>query len=199
MEQASLLDATDLPLVRRFKAGDHQAFNELVRRYEDRIFNTICRMVGKHDHSFDIAQDTFVNAYRALPTFNERSGFYTWLYRIAVNNCLSFLRAKKRSREVSVRSGPGSEDDERTFDPPDPTPGPVQPVLDAELARKVQEAVQGITEEFRAALVLRYVEGLSYEEIADSLECPIGTVRSRIHRGLEEMGRNPNLLPLLEE
>ncbi|MBI5367470.1 MAG: sigma-70 family RNA polymerase sigma factor [Planctomycetes bacterium] len=188
MEQAGLLDTTDLPLVRRCKGRDSQAFNELVLKYQDRIYNAVYRMVGDASLAYDLCQETFLKAYGALDDFEERSAFFTWLYRIAINLCLSHRRSRRRSHEVLVGAPGSSDDDEaRPLDPPDPGPGPTAALEESDRDRQIHAAIQSLEAEFRSALVLRDIEGLSYEEIAAALKVPIGTVRSRIHRAREEL------------
>ena len=188
----------DLALVERARAGDTRAFEMLVVKYQRRIERLIGRMVRDSDLVFDIAQETFIRAYRALPQFRGESAFYTWLYRIAVNTAKKTLMELKRDPVVLESSLVSeSEDDEtsrRQVEPSDvATPDAL--LASKEIATAVNAAVEGLSEDLRQAIVLREIEGLSYEEIAEVMNCPIGTVRSRIYRAREAIAQR--LKPLL--
>jgi RNA polymerase sigma-70 factor (ECF subfamily) len=179
----------DTELVRRSRDGDHEAFTELVRRYQDRIFNTAYRFMGERQFAEDITQDVFLKVYHGLARFQEKAAFSTWIYRITLNQCTSVARklsTRKRKQEVSLT--PVSEQgDADPIDPSDRTHNPAEIAEAAERVRVVQEAIATLDVEFREALVLRDIEGFSYEEIADIIERPVGTVRSRIHRARLEL------------
>lgn len=190
----------DLQLVERTVAGDQRAFELLVLKYQRRIERLIGRMVRDVDLVPDIAQETFIRAYRALHQFRGEAQFYTWLYRIAVNTAKKALLEMKRNpvlTESALRSS-GDEDDE-TSGPgieliSDETP---ETVLAAqEIAAAVNAAMEALPEELRIAVTLREIEGLSYEDIASTMGCPIGTVRSRIFRAREAISQR--VKPLLE-
>lgn len=177
---------SDLELVRRVKARDSAAFDELVRRHQDRIMNAVCRMVGDYEDARDICQEAFVKAYRAIGDFEERSAFGTWLYRIAINLCLSHHRSGKRSHEKPM----GKKRDDETgpdHDFPDLSMEPTGAVLGREAQEVVQRAIRALEDEYRSVIVLREIEGLSYEDVAEVLSVPIGTVRSRLHRAREAL------------
>ena len=188
----------DAPLIERVKQGDVKAFEMLVVKYQRRIERLIGRMVRDVDLVPDIAQETFIRAYRAIPQFRGDSAFYTWLYRIAVNTAKKSLMDLKRDPLVTESARANKEEDERS---------PVENELsdgetpDAVLASKqsaaaVNFAIEGLSEELRQAITLREIEGLSYEEIAELMNCPIGTVRSRIFRAREAIATR--LRPLLD-
>ena len=191
--QSSLRPASpdsDLPLVERARAGDQHAFALLVHKYQRRIERLITRMVRDTDLVQDIAQETFLRAYRALHQFRGDAQFYTWLYRIAVN------KIGRASYETAA--APASADEE-TFRPePEPTSAetPEAELAAREVAAAVQAAVAALPEDLREALLLREIEGLSYEEIAAAMGTPIGTVRSRIFRAREAV--SARVRPLLE-
>jgi len=189
----------DAALVERVKRGDVRAFEMLVVKYQRRIERLIGRMVRDVDLVADIAQETFIRAYRALPQFRAESAFYTWLYRIAVNTAKKALVDMKRD-PIVVNSALGAgEDDDETYRPGmEPTDGETPEALLAskEIAATVNAAIADLSEDLRQAITLREIEGLSYEEISDVMNCPIGTVRSRIFRAREAIAER--LRPLLD-
>jgi RNA polymerase sigma-70 factor, ECF subfamily len=191
---------TDLMLVERTVAGDQRAFELLVIKYQRRIERLIGRMVRDQDLVQDIAQETFIRAYRALAQFRGEAQFYTWLYRIAVNTAKKALVDMKRDPTISesaLRSG-GDDDDETSAIGNELTTAETpETVLAAkEIAATVNSAMEALPEELRQAVTLREIEGLSYEEIAEVMNCPIGTVRSRIFRAREAI--SAKVKPLLE-
>lgn len=191
-------DADSL-LVDRVKRGDMRAFEMLVVKYQRRIERLIGRMVRDVDLVQDIAQETFIRAYRALPQFRGESAFYTWLYRIAVNTAKKQLVDLKRDPLVSEGSLANSDDgDETSRVENELTDGETPEALLAskEIAAAVNAAIEALSEDLRQAITLREIEGLSYEEIADVMNCPIGTVRSRIFRAREAIATR--LRPLLD-
>ncbi len=170
----------DGELIGRFGKGDVAAFEELVRRYQDRVYN-LCRYLLRDPRDAqDAAQNVFMKAYRGLNDFRPDSSLYTWLYRIAVNTCLDH---KRKSRREALKYKSLAEL------PPSPEPYPQQIYEAKEAARTVQQALAELREDQRAAIVLREIEGLSYEEIADVLHISPGTVKSRISRAREELRR----------
>ena len=189
----------DAVLVERAKAGDRTAFEMLVVKYQRRIERLIGRMVRDVDIVPDIAQETFIRAYRALPQFRGESAFYTWLYRIAVNTAKKTLMEMKRDPIVteSARAGRDDDDDQaRPDSEPSDAATPDAVLASKQIAAAVNFAVEALSEELRQAITLREIEGLSYEEIAALMNCPIGTVRSRIFRAREAIAAR--LRPLLD-
>jgi len=191
---------TDLMLVERTVAGDQKAFELLVIKYQRRIERLIGRMVRDTDLIEDIAQETFIRAYRALSQFRGEAQFYTWLYRIAVNTAKKALVDLKRDPVVSESAlRGGGDDEEETSGVENELTSAETPetVLAAkEIAATVNSAMEALPEELRQAVTLREIEGLSYEEIAEVMNCPIGTVRSRIFRAREAI--SAKVKPLLE-
>lgn len=177
----------DAQLVERFKQGDAHAFEMLVVKYQRRIERLIGRMVRDHDLVQDIAQETFIRAYRALPNFRGDSAFYTWLYRIAVNSAKKALTDMRRDPVSVDASFTTGDDDETSRAEAELTDGetPESLLASKEIAATVNVAIEALSEELRQAILLREIEGLSYEEIAEAMNCPIGTVRSRIFRARE--------------
>lgn len=179
---------SDLLLVERTVAGDQRAYELLVMKYQRRIERLIGRMVRDSDLVEDIAQETFIRAYRALSQFRGEAQFYTWLYRIAVNTAKKALVDLKRDPLVTESALKGGEDDDETSAVENDLTSPETPetVLAAkEIAAAVNQAMEALPDELRQAVTLREIEGLSYEEIAEAMDCPIGTVRSRIFRARE--------------
>jgi RNA polymerase sigma-70 factor, ECF subfamily len=191
---------TDLMLVERTVAGDQKAFELLVLKYQRRIERLIGRMVRDTDLVEDIAQETFIRAYRALAQFRGEAQFYTWLYRIAVNTAKKALVDLKRDplvSETALRGGGEEEDETSAVENELTTAETPETVLAAkEIASAVNSAMEALPEELRQAVTLREIEGLSYEEIAEVMNCPIGTVRSRIFRAREAI--SARIKPLLE-
>lgn len=188
----------DAPLVERVKQGDVKAFEMLVVKYQRRIERLVGRMVRDVDLVPDIAQETFIRAYRALPQFRGDSAFYTWLYRIAVNTAKKHLMELKRDVLVteSARFSQDEDDENRVVaNEPSDSGTPEALLASKQIAAAVNFAVEGLSEELRQAITLREIEGLSYEEIAALMNCPIGTVRSRIFRAREAIAAR--LRPLL--
>jgi RNA polymerase sigma-70 factor (ECF subfamily) len=179
---------SDAELIERFKRGDRRAFEMLVVKYQRRIERLIARMVRDTDLVPDIAQETFIRAYRALPQFRGESAFYTWLYRIAVNSAKKALSDMKRDPVmVEAAFTQRDDDDETSRAGAELTDGetPESLLASKEIAATVNAAIEALSEDLRQAITLREIEGLSYEEIADAMNCPIGTVRSRIFRARE--------------
>lgn len=197
-ERANTPDA-DAPLIDRVKQGDVRAFEMLVVKYQRRIERLIGRMVRDADLVPDIAQETFIRAYRAIPQFRGESAFYTWLYRIAVNTAKRALGEIKRDLLVTESARASHDDDDETSRTENElTDGetPESLLSSKEVALTVNAAIDALSEDLRQAITLREIEGLSYEEIAELMNCPIGTVRSRIFRARESIALR--LRPLLD-
>lgn len=186
----------DWELVQRVQAGDTRAFEILVNKYQRKVARLLSRMVRDPDDIDDIVQDAFIKAYRALGNFRGESAFYTWLYRIAINTAKNFLLASNRRPSALREMG---DDESETFDDSDTLSDidtPESVLLSRQIAATVNQAVEELPEELKNAIVLREIEGLSYEEIADAMNCPIGTVRSRIFRAREAIASK--LRPMLD-
>ena len=189
---------TDAMLVERTVAGDQKAYELLVIKYQRRIQRLIGRMVRDVDLVEDIAQETFIRAYRALAQFRGDAQFYTWLYRIAVNTAKKSLMELKRDPTVSENSFKSADDDETSPLENELTSSETPEALLAskEIAVMVNAAMEALPEDLRQAITLREIDGLSYEEIAEAMSCPIGTVRSRIFRAREAISEK--VKPMLE-
>jgi len=186
----------DAALVERVQRGDKRAFELLVLKYQRKIMRLLSRLIHDPAEAEDVAQDAFIKAYRAIPQFRGESAFYTWLYRIAVNTAKNHLVARRRRPSGSAQY---ENDDGETFDETDNLSDintPEAAFASREIADTVNRAIEALPEELRTAIVLREIEGLSYEEIAQSMGCPIGTVRSRIFRAREAIASR--LRPILD-
>jgi len=187
---------TDQELVARVQRGEKAAFDLLVLKYQSRIVNLVSRFVRNPADALDVTQEAFLKAYRALPSFRGDSAFYTWLYRIAVNTAKNWLAIQARR----------SSDAETDYEEIERIEGnnalkeyatPERLLLKDEIQTTILKAIEELPDDLRLAITLREVEGLSYEEIASVMECPIGTVRSRIFRAREAIDKQ--LKPLIEE
>ena len=166
----------DAQLIDEALDGESAAFGQLVRKYQDRLYNTIAHVGGCRDEAEDVVQEAFVQAFVKLSSFRRDSAFYTWLYRIAFNTAVS--RRRRRKTELSVERGREA----LGVEPLDDGDAPDDPLLREERVGMVRQALSALSEEHRAILVLREMEGCCYETIAEVLDLPIGTVRSRLHR-----------------
>jgi RNA polymerase sigma-70 factor (ECF subfamily) len=167
---------TDEALVKRFQAGDEEAFDELVERHRRRVYALMCRLVGASEAE-DLAQETFLAAYRSLPSFRGDSSFATWLYRVAVYTSSHHVRRRRLETTELDESEPDSD---REGDPE-------RSALRRELCDQVRAAIDALPYKLRLVIVLRDLHGLTYEEIADVVHCPIGTVRSRLHYATQRL------------
>jgi len=186
----------DQLLVERAQRGDKRAFELLVEKYQRKLARLISRLVRDPGEVEDVTQEAFIKAYRALPTFRGDSAFYTWLYRIGINTAKNYLVAMGRraptSTEVDANEAEGYDSGEQLRD----INSPESLLLSREIATTVNAAIESLPEELRSAIQLRELEGMSYEEIAKLMDCPIGTVRSRIFRAREAIAEK--LKPLLD-
>ena len=174
--------AIDLGLVRRAKAGDYQAFDLLVLKYQSRLISTAFKFVKDIHTAEDLVQESFIKSFNSLASFREDSSFYTWVYRITVNTSKNFLVSKKRKNELL--SSDISEDQTYEIEYED-TDTPEDLLQASQLKKLITETIDQLGEDTKTALTLRELDGLSYEEIAKVVNCPVGTVRSRIFRGRE--------------
>ncbi|HET7395957.1 MAG TPA: RNA polymerase sigma factor RpoE [Gammaproteobacteria bacterium] len=186
---------SDRTLVERVQRGDKAAFDVLVRKYQHKIIKLVTRYVHDSTEALDVAQEAFIKAYRALPGFRGDSAFYTWLYRIAINTAKNHLVAESRrplDHGVDLQDPEQYDMQARLSD----MDTPERLLLTEEIQRTVEQAIEQLPEDLRTAIVLREIEGMSYEEIAETMSCPVGTVRSRIFRAREAI--DSKLRPLLD-
>ncbi|MGB1111202.1 MAG: RNA polymerase sigma factor RpoE [Gammaproteobacteria bacterium] len=187
--------AADKELVQRVQQGDSRAFDVLVRKYQHKIVSLVTRYVHDPDEALDVTQDAFIKAYKALGNFRGDSAFYTWLYRIAINTAKNHLVSRGRrpptddidAQEAEQYGGESSLKEYAT---------PERETLTSEIGQTVAEALEDLPDDLRTAITLRELEGMSYEEIAEAMDCPIGTVRSRIFRAREAIDKR--VRPLME-
>jgi RNA polymerase sigma-70 factor (ECF subfamily) len=181
-------ESTDAQLVKRVQKGDKGAFDLLVLKYQHKIVNLVMRYVRDQELALDITQEAFIKAYRALPRFRGDSAFYTWMYRIAVNTAKNHLAAQRR-RPMDVEL---DLQDPEQFDlhaKLKETDTPEGVTISNELKETVERAIAALPDDLRTAIVLRELDGMSYEEIAQTMECPVGTVRSRIFRARDAISK----------
>ena len=185
----------DRQLVERAQRGDKQAFGLLVEKYQRKLARLLSRFIRDPAEVEDVTQEAFIKAYRALPAFRGDSAFYTWLYRIGINTAKNYLMAMGRraptSTEVEAEEAEGFEEGEQLRD----INTPESVLLSNEIAETVNRTIEALPEELRRAIQMREIEGMSYEDIAQAMDCPIGTVRSRIFRAREAIAEQ--LRPLL--
>lgn len=186
---------TDQALVERVQQGDKRAFDLLVRKYQHKIVHLVTRYLHDPVEALDVAQEAFIKAYRALPSFRGDSAFYTWLYRIAINTAKNHLVAQSRrppADDIDAQDAEqfGGETGLKDYATPE------RMLMRDEIEQTIAAAIEALPDELRTAITLRELEGLSYEEIAQAMECPIGTVRSRIFRAREAI--EARLAPLLD-
>lgn len=182
-------EESDLVLVKRVQRGDKGAFDLLVRKYQHKVVKLVLRYVRNPAEAEDIAQEAFIKAYRALPQFRGDSAFYTWMYRIAINTAKNSLASRDRSPiayDLDLTDPEESHSVQTRLQDPDTPEGMA---LTEEIRGIVNSAIEGLPEELKTAIVLRELDGLSYEEIAAAMECPVGTVRSRIFRAREAIDK----------
>lgn len=182
-------DVSDLSLVRRVQRGDKGAFDALVLKYQHKVVKLVMRYVRNPAEAEDVAQEAFIKAYRALPQFRGDSAFYTWLYRIAINTAKNAVVSRDRSPVEYDLDAQNSDDSYDMQSRLKDSETPEGLVLTEEIRGTVNAAIDALPEDLRTAIVLRELEGLSYEEIAESMGCPVGTVRSRIFRAREAIDR----------
>ena len=193
-ESTKVTEDLDQALVQRVQQGDKAAFDLLVIKYQHKIVHLVNRYVKDPSEAQDVAQDAFIKAYRALADFRGDSAFYTWLYRIAINTAKNYLLSRSRRHtdyEVDMQDAEQTENAHQLKD----IETPEHQLMNDQIINVIKLAIENLPEEMRIAITLREFEGMSYEEIADAMDCPIGTVRSRIFRAREAI--DEKLTPLL--
>ena len=181
-------EPTDKQLVKRVQKGDKGAFDLLVLKYQHKIVNLVMRYVRDPEMALDITQDAFIKAYRALPRFRGDSAFYTWLYRIAVNTAKNYLAAQRR-RPMDIELDLQDPEQYDLHAKLRETHTPEAVTISNEVQKTLERAIAALPEDLRTAIILRELDGMSYEEIAQTMDCPVGTVRSRIFRARDAIGK----------
>ena len=176
-------------IIRAVVDGNTNAFEDLVLEYQKQVYHITLKMTGNEEDAFDLSQETFLKAFRALSSFRGEAGFGSWLYRMAANLCIDFLRKKKRQGGGQLISLDEDEEDRRPRELPDLRYEPQGALEKKEMRQKVQEGLQRLPHEQRLILVMRDVEGFSYQEISDALKIELGTVKSRIYRARAHLAR----------
>lgn len=185
------MNETDSELIEQCLSGHAAAFGQLVQRHQNRLFNSLYRMLGSREDADDVAQEAFVAAFQKLDTFRGDSQFYSWLFRIAYNTAISMKR-KAKLKTISanqLKDSSGHEPDD-----PNPDHHPEHGIEVEETQAAVQQALSELSEEYREAIVLKEMEDLSYEEIAELADVPVGTIRSRLHRARAELREKLRLI-----
>ncbi len=186
-------ESTDKELVKRVQKGDKGAFDLLVLKYEHKIVNLVMRYVRDPELALDISQEAFIKAYRALPRFRGDSAFYTWLYRIAVNTAKNYLAAQRR-RPTDIELDLQDPEQFSLHAKLKETDTPEGIALSQELQEILERAIEALPSDLQTAIILRELDGMSYEEIAQTMDCPVGTVRSRIFRARDAIGKKVGTL-----
>ncbi len=186
-------DTSDAQLVKRVQSGEKDAFDLLVLKYQHKIVNLVMRYVRDPEQALDITQEAFIKAYRALPRFRGDSAFYTWLYRIAVNTAKNHL-ASQRRRPMNVELDLQDPEQYDLHAKLKETDTPEGVTISNELQETVEKAINALPEDLKTAIILREIDGMSYEEIAETMQCPVGTVRSRIFRARDAISKKVGTL-----
>lgn len=172
---------TDLKTIRRCKRGEEEAFQEILARYRTPIYNLCWRMTRNDEDARDLGQEVFIKVFRLLDRFDEQYAFHSWLFRIATNHCIDHLR-RQRLRFLSLERDGGSADEDAAMQVPSDDPGPDELLERREAVARLEEVIAELPPHYRVITLLRHDQQLSYEEIAESLRLPLGTVKARIHR-----------------
>jgi RNA polymerase sigma-70 factor (ECF subfamily) len=179
---------SDSILINQAKSGDDQAYEQLLKKYRNSVYNLVYRMVRDAEEAEDLTQEAFIKAFNSLAQFNEEYAFSTWLYKIATNNCIDFFR-KRKLQTLSLDKPIQYKDSELHHEIPDPELNPEKNILATERSSIIREAIETLPEKYYTAIVLRHTEEKSYEEIAEILKLPIGTVKARIFRAREMLNK----------
>jgi len=180
--------AEDKALISQALTGDQEAYKRLLQKYHNAIYHLIVRMIGYQPEVEDLTQEAFIKAFNALATFNEEFAFSTWLYKIATNNCIDFLR-KRKLKTFSIDKPLQSSDGEYQFEIPDTSYLPDQDLLQTQQTDTIQKAIDKLPEKYRIVIVMRHQQELSYEDIAAELDLPLGTVKAHIFRAREILNK----------
>lgn len=183
------LSNKDIDIVNRALKGDQDAFNELLKKYRGAIFSLVFKMVKNKEEAEDLVQETFIKAFSALASFNAKYAFSTWLFKIASNNCIDYLR-KKRLQTYSIDKPTEAKDGQIAKELPDPMVNPEMRMIDNERRSIIDVAIDALPAKYRIAILMRHKEEKSYEEISEELGVPLGTVKARIFRAREKLKKH---------
>ncbi len=178
----------DVELVKRAKSGDDRAYDELTKMYKDVVYSIVYRMVRNPQEAEDLTQEAFIKAYNSISSFNEEYAFSTWLFKIATNNCIDFFR-KRKLKTYSMEDTVRYKDDEIRHEYADPEPDVEDDIVSGERARIIRKAIEELPEKYRLVIELRHQKEHSYEQIAEDLDLPLGTVKARIFRAREMLNK----------
>ncbi len=182
------MKSQDSELIQRAKSGDEKALEELLSKYKIAVYNLVYRMVRDKQEAEDLTQETFIKTFKSLTSFNEEYAFSTWIFKIATNNCIDFFR-KRKLKTYSIDKPIQYKTSEIQQDHPDPDLNAEKQILAKERSKIIQEAIDSLPEKYNQAIVLRHKEERSYEEIAEMLDLPLGTVKARIFRAREMLNK----------
>jgi RNA polymerase sigma-70 factor (ECF subfamily) len=185
--EAGNMSNTEKELINRAKKGDIEAFEQLIEGCQKKVFNIAFRMLGNYDDASELAQEVFLKAYKSIKNFKGDSLFNTWIYKVTTNACLDEIRKRKNKKVVSLDEDVEIGGNEIKRQIKDDSPGPELAAEDNELKRAVKDSINMLSEEYRTVIVLRDIQGFSYEEIANIIKCPEGTVKSRINRARQAL------------
>ncbi len=178
---------SELELLKKSKEGDIEAFEQLISAYQKKVFNIALRMIGNHDDASDLAQEVFLKVYKSIKQFKEESSFSTWIYRITSNVCLDEVRKLKNKKIISLDEEIKQGENEIKRQIKDIRPSPEDFTEQNELRKAINDAIMTLPEDQGVAIILRDIQGFSYEEIANITKCPIGTIKSRINRARKDL------------
>jgi RNA polymerase sigma-70 factor (ECF subfamily) len=180
--------AEDMKMIAAALAGNQAAYRGLMKKYHDQVFNVLYRMVHQKDEVEDLTQEAFIKAFASLKNFNGEFAFSTWLFKIAQNNCIDFIR-KKKLQTFSIDKPVESKDGEMMFEIPDSTYEPDKELIERQRAHLLEEAIKALPPKYRTVIIMRHSEEKDYQEIADELNVPIGTVKAHIFRAREMLNK----------
>jgi RNA polymerase sigma-70 factor, ECF subfamily len=182
------VEYVDTDLIRRTRAGDREAFEELFNRYQKRVYNLIYRIIGNESDSSDLTQEVFVRVYNSIGKLRTDEAFFSWVRTVAVNLCRDFIR-RRPARTESLDARLETDDGQVERELPDPSAGPERLLLDSDRKRVVDKAVASLSDEHRTVIVLHHLQGMDVQEIARTLDAPVGTIKSRLARARDELRR----------
>ncbi|MAT39170.1 MAG: RNA polymerase subunit sigma-24 [Ectothiorhodospiraceae bacterium] len=188
-ERKKLSKEEDRKFIAAALAGDQEAYSQIVKKYRNSIYHLIVRMIGYNHEAEDLTQEAFIKAFNSLASFNDEYAFSTWLYKIATNNCIDHLR-KKKLQTFSINKPINTLEGETTFEIPDTSYEPDKDIVQSQQSSTIQDAIEKLPDKYRRVIIMRHQEEKSYEEIAEELDLPLGTVKAHIFRAREMLYKN---------